>query len=174
MTGGSKPSSLRDYRAVLDRIAGRYSTRDEAMRVLVDALWEAFGGGTAAEGRGYSWVGFYFKPPLVDEMVLGPRRDKPACSPIGLHGACGRCWRERVSLVVPDVKSLGEHYVACDPRDRAEVVVPVLEADGSCHAVLDVDSFEAGAFSDRDARGIEMLLVKVGLSARDGAPVVVA
>ena len=98
-------------------------------------------------------------------MVLGPRRDKPACSPIGLHGMCGLAWRERRAVVVDDVRRLGEHYVACDPRDMAEVVVPLLEADGSCWGVLDVDSFEVGAFTAADALGLARLVDRAGLSA---------
>lgn len=150
------------------------------MGALVDALWAAFGGGTAREGRGggagggYSWVGFYLGPGErmddgrvvgAEEMLLGPRRDKPACSPIGLHGACGRAWRLRTALVVPDVRALGAEYVACDPRDMAEVVLPCFDERGGCWGVLDVDSFEVGAFTRGDAEQLGALLVRAGLSA---------
>jgi len=129
------------------------------MRAAVDALWEAFG------GRGYSWVGFYTIRAGAEEMILGPRRDKPACSPIGLHGMCGFAWRERRSVVVPDVRRLGGNYVACDPRDMAEVVVPLLEADGACWGVLDADSFEVDAFNARDAIGLARVVERAALSA---------
>lgn len=128
------------------------------MTALADALWDAF-----AEA-GYSWVGFYTIAPGADEMILGPRRDKPACSPIGLHGMCGYCWKERRCVVVRDVRAIGESYVACDPRDMAEVVVPLLEPDGSCWGVLDADSFEVGAFTEADALGLAALVVRAGLS----------
>lgn len=142
---------------------------------LVDALWDAFGGGMAREGRGYSWVGFYLGPGErmddgrvvgPEEMLLGPRRDKPACSPIGLHGACGRSWRLRTALVVPDVRSLGAEYVACDPRDMAEVVLPCFDERGVCWGVLDVDSFEVGAFTRGDAEQLGLILERAGLNAR--------
>ncbi|MCC7389795.1 MAG: GAF domain-containing protein [Phycisphaerales bacterium] len=144
----------RDYHAVPVPVC---ATREDRMTALVDDLWRRFA--TA----GYSWVGFYTKA-QDDQMILGPRRDKPACSPIGLHGMCGLAWRERRAVVVADVRRLGHHYVACDPRDMAEVVVPLLEPDGSCWGVLDADSFEVGAFTAADARGLAALVERAGLS----------
>jgi putative methionine-R-sulfoxide reductase with GAF domain len=102
----------------------------------------------------------------MDEMLLDACRDKPACSPIGLHGACGRSWQEQRSLVVRDVRSLGAGYIACDPRDLSEVVVPLFERDGSCWGVLDADSYEVGSFTESDALSLAMLMVEAGLSAR--------
>ncbi|MBK7404835.1 MAG: GAF domain-containing protein [Phycisphaerales bacterium] len=128
------------------------------MKAIVDALWDRF------SGRGYSWVGFYTKADGRDEMLLSERRDKPACSPIGLHGMCGLAWKARRSVVVHDVRELGDNYVACDPRDMAEVVVPLLDAEGRCWGVLDVDSFEVGAFDRRDALGLAALLERCGLT----------
>lgn len=146
----------RDYDSI--RLAASGS-RAERMRAVADALWEAF------HSRGYSWVGFYTKAPDADEMILGPRRDKPACSPIGLHGMCGFAWRERRSVVVRDVREIGENYVACDPRDMAEVVIPLLEEDGTCWGVLDADSFDVGAFDEADALGLARLVERARLSA---------
>lgn len=145
----------RDYTAVPVPVCG---DRVQRMTALADALWEHFA------DAGYSWVGFYTKEPDADEMILGPRRDKPACSPIGLHGMCGYCWRERRCVVVRDVREIGENYVACDPRDMAEVVVPLLEPDGTCWGVLDVDSFEVGAFDEADALALAALVERADLS----------
>lgn len=164
----------RDYATIeIDTSSGRLTR----MRLLVDALWERFGGGEARHGRGYSWVGFYLGPGQrmeddgrtvgPDEMLLGPCRNKPACSPIGLHGACGRAWREHTALVVRDVSFLGADYVACDPRDMSELVVPCFSRDGSCWGVLDVDSHEIGAFTQHDAEALEALLNREGLSWRE-------
>ena len=151
-------SRQRDYSRLRPDIAPAAS-REVRMTALADALWEAF------STDGYSWVGFYIKPADRDELILGPRRDKPACSPIGLHGACGRAWRERCALVVRDVASLGENYVACDPRDRSEVVVPMLDPSGECWGVLDADSHEPAAFTERDAEALAELLISAGLSS---------
>lgn len=140
--------------------------RDRRMRSASDALWQAL------HPVGVSWIGFY---EIAREgnthgaepggaMILGPHRDKPACSPIGLHGACGRSWRDRRALVVADVANLGEDYVACDPRDRAELVLPCLDTDGSCWGVLDADSFEPGCFDLEDARRLGQFLIAAGLT----------
>src|SRR4051812_14344363 len=103
----ARPS--RDYGALLESLPHHSclapAHREPCMQALVDGLWPALG------GRGVSWIGFYLKAPRADEMILGPRRDKPACSPIGLHGMCGRCWRERRPIIVRDVATLGANYI---------------------------------------------------------------
>jgi GAF domain-containing protein len=68
--------------------------------------------------------------------------------------------------VVHDVWELGESYVTCDPRDRSEVVVPLIDKDGSCWAVLDLDSHEVGAFTEADAQGLTSALRAAGLAQK--------
>ena len=99
-----------------------------------------------------------------DELVLGPQRDKLACSPIGMHGAFGRAFASREPLVVRDVAELGEDYIACDPRDRSGVVVPLLDEAGSCWGVLDLDRHQLGAFDHTDLEGLQRILQAAGLS----------
>ncbi len=70
------------------------------MQSVVDALWDGL------SGHGVSWVGFYTEQAdaSADErLVLGPFRDKPACSPIGLHGVCGQALRSKKPRIVRDV-----------------------------------------------------------------------
>ena len=155
-------SPLRDYDAVRVALSPRApgASPDERMSAVVDALWAAFGSPT-----GYSWVGFYVIDDAKQSMLLAHRQPKPACSPIGLHGCCGRSWTQRRALVVQDVATIGDGYIACDPRDRSEVVVPLMNADGSAWGVLDVDSFEVGAFTEHDAIELQRLLERVGLSS---------
>lgn len=134
--------------------------REARARALVDALWNAL-----CRTR-VSWIGVYvFQPP--DALVLGPARNKPACSPIGLHGACGQALGERRPLIVTDVRRLGPNYIACDPRDLSELVVPLFDPRGDCWAVLDLDSFEVNAFDESDADGIRRVLERFGLAAAD-------
>ncbi|MGD9789630.1 MAG: GAF domain-containing protein [Phycisphaerales bacterium] len=151
-----------EYPALIDVArAARPVSRGDAMRLVVDLLWRAFGG----ESR-WSWVGFYERAPGGEaEMVLVCREPKPACSPIGLHGMCGKGLLTKHALVIDDVRTLGENYVACDPRDLSELVVPVIGADGACDAVLDADSFEVGAFTREDAAGCWALMHAAGLVA---------
>lgn len=149
----------RDYGTLADFLSRPVATRDAAMRLFTDAAWQVLA------PTGVSWIGFYTAEEGDREMVLAVCRDKPACSPIGLHGACGRSWREGRTLIVTDVKHLGPDYIACDPRDRSELVIPCFEADGRCWGVLDVDSFDAGAFDERDAEAMTDLLRSLGLSS---------
>ncbi|MDP1660848.1 MAG: hypothetical protein Q8L55_02940 [Phycisphaerales bacterium] len=152
------PRNERDY----TRLPGLFppsGTRAEVMRAVVDALWLTF------KDEGLSWIGFYLvNPDAPSEMVLGPSRDKPACSPIGLHGACGQSFVSKKALVVPDIAKLGEGYIACDPRDRSEVVVPCVDVDNTCWGVLDADSYDTGAFTMHDALCLMRLLRHTRLS----------
>ena len=133
------------------------------MLAFVESWWRD----VRCEGGPMSWAGFYLdRPGEPDDarLVLGPRLPKPACSPIGMHGACGQALRSARSLVVVDVADLGAGYVACDPRDRSELVVPCLEADGSAWGVFDVDSHAVGAFGVSDADFCQRCLHAAGLS----------
>lgn len=138
------------------------------MRRAVELLWNAFGEDDPSRPvrGGVSWVGFYLKPEGEEEMVLVCREPKPACSPIGLHGACGQAWRERRTLIVRDVRELGAGYIACDPRDLSELVIPLFDPTDStdCWGVLDVDSFSVGAFEEADAAGMLEALRVAGLT----------
>lgn len=146
----------RSYDQVIERVSPA-GARELRMQQVADALWEAL------RDTGVSWLGFYIHEG-GDELILGPRHPKPACSPIGLHGACGRCFRGKVSVIVWDVRDLGENYIACDPRDQSEVVVPCLDADGTCWAVLDLDSHSVGSFNDEDVAGLTGVLRAAGLT----------
>ena len=143
------------------------ATDELRMEAFVRLWWAAHG------GRPASWAGFYLDcpgEPDASRLVLGHRLPKPACSPIGMHGACGQCLAAARSLVVVDVADLGAGYVACDPRDRSELVVPCLRPDGTAWAVFDADSHDPGAFSPDDAVRCEGWLHAAGLSAMHRVP----
>lgn len=154
--------SSRPYTAIVDAVRGLPGEADEGsrMRVVADAVWEHL------HRRGVSWGGFYVPDPDDDHaMVLGPMRDKPACSPIGLHGMCGASYTSRAAVIVDDVATLGEGYIACDPKDVSEVVVPLLDADGSCFGVLDLDSYDRASFDEGDVIGLLEVLMAAGLTS---------
>ncbi|MGI9015056.1 MAG: GAF domain-containing protein, partial [Phycisphaerales bacterium] len=134
-------------------------SRTDRMRAFVDAGWNAL------HEQGISWIGFYLEDPGApdeERLVLGPSRNKPACSPIGMHGACGQAFLSGEVLIVQDVRDLDENYVACDPHDQSELIIPVRNAAGKIDAVLDLDSFEISAFDADDAAWLQMLLAFVG------------
>jgi putative methionine-R-sulfoxide reductase with GAF domain len=130
------------------------------MRLAVDLMWDHL------QRAGVSWIGFYVDQPQEPDdrrMVLGPCRDKPACSPIGLHGVCGQALRSKQTRIVRDVRDLGDKYIACDPRDRSEIVIPLSDGSGACWAVLDVDSHEVNSFDESDDAGLRRVLAAAGL-----------
>ncbi|MFG0256399.1 MAG: GAF domain-containing protein [Phycisphaerales bacterium JB043] len=156
----------RDYTDVIrrcERIA-RDLTIEERAQAVSDILWDAF------HARGVSWVGFYLareNTPEDERLVLVACRDKPACSPIGLHGVCGQGYVRGETRIVEDVRSLGEDYIACDPRDLSEIVIPIFDpASGACVGVLDLDSFEIGAFDESDDVSLREVLRASGFDVR--------
>ncbi|MBI5866429.1 MAG: GAF domain-containing protein [Planctomycetes bacterium] len=144
----------RDYAALNERIWPL--ERGAAMRAIVDAVWELHA------ATGVSWVGFYVHRG-GDQLHLEARRDKPACSPIGLHGACGRSFLSRRALIVTDVRRLGGGYIACDPRDQSELVIPLVDVNDICWGVLDVDSYDVNAFSPEDVVRLNAVLIAAKL-----------
>lgn len=147
--------AARDYAAIAETLGPLPHNRTDACRHVIDRLWEAL------SPTGVSWIGVYFDQPGEPEdrrLVLGPCRDKPACSPIGLHGVCGQSLCSRATRIVADVATLGAAYIACDPRDRSEIVVPLIDSSGACYGVLDVDSHDVGSFSEADDRGLRVVL----------------
>ncbi|MHC4975631.1 MAG: GAF domain-containing protein [Planctomycetota bacterium] len=162
----------RDYTDVIER-CGRVDqarTPEQRAQDVSDILWEALG------DQGVSWAGFYFAredQPEDERLVLVACRDKPACSPIGLQGVCGQGYVSGRTRIVADVRTLGESYIACDPRDLSEIVIPLFESDGSgerCVGVLDLDSFEVGSFDNFDDAQLRVALEAAGFRvSRAGA-----
>jgi putative methionine-R-sulfoxide reductase with GAF domain len=149
----------RPYETVAEAMSAA-GTVEERMQTVADALWKAL------NDKGVSWVGFYVdRPGEPDDrrLELGPCRDKAACSPIGLHGVCGQAMRFRRARIVPDVTELGDEYIACDPTDRSEITVPLVDEHGACWGVLDLDSRDVAAFDESDERGLCRVLKAAGL-----------
>lgn len=104
---------------------------------------------------GLNWAGFY----LYDgsELVVGPFQGKPACVRIALgRGVCGTAAQERQTQLVRDVHEFAGH-IACDADSNAEIVVPLVRADGRLYGVWDVDSPQVARFDEEDRAGMEAL-----------------
>ncbi|MEA4984368.1 Free methionine-R-sulfoxide reductase [bioreactor metagenome] len=99
------------------------------------------------------WVGFY----LVkgDELVLGPFQGPIACTRIRYgKGVCGTAWKEKKSILVPDVNAFPGH-IACSSASVSEIVTPILNKSGEVAGVLDVDSERYDILDDTDVRFLE-------------------
>ena len=107
------------------------------------------------EAFGFFWVGFYL--PKDGELVLGPFQGPVACTRIKFsEGVCGHSYRQRETVIVPDVDEFPGH-IACSSAARSEIVVPVFDSSDGVFAVLDVDSDRLNDFSEVDARGLEAI-----------------
>lgn len=104
---------------------------------------------------GLNWAGFYFFK--EDELVLGPFQGRPACVRIPLNrGVCGAAASTRQTQVVEDVHTFPGH-IACDAASRSEIVVPLVDRDGTLLGVWDVDSPHPARFDAVDAQGMQAL-----------------
>ncbi len=107
------------------------------------------------ETFGFFWVGFY----IVKEnrLVLGPFQGPVACTRIAYgKGVCGTAWKERKTIIVPDVEVFPGH-IACSRFSRSEIVVPVMNGN-EVGAVLDIDSERLAAFDETDAHYLEKIV----------------
>lgn len=104
------------------------------------------------------WTGFYRV--IEGELLLGPFQGPVACMHIGYgKGVCGTAWKERRSVVVPDVEQFPGH-IACSSESRSEIVVPVIQHDRVV-AVLDIDSRELGTFDEIDKEWLEKIVLSL-------------
>ena len=122
------------------------------------------------ETMGFWWTGFYRVQ--GEELVLGPFQGPVACSRIAFgRGVCGTAWKERRTVIVPDVDQFPGH-IACSSASRSEIVVPVFapgHSDQSVKlaptapvvAVLDIDSRSLNTFDDIDRTYLEQIAAMI-------------
>jgi L-methionine (R)-S-oxide reductase len=103
----------------------------------------------------FFWVGFYRVK--NDELVLGPFQGPIACTRIGFgKGVCGTCWKEKRSIIVPDVDQFPGH-IACSSEAKSEIVLPAFK-NGEVALVLDVDSAELNDFDEIDKHYLQQVV----------------
>jgi GAF domain-containing protein len=103
----------------------------------------------------FFWVGFY----LVkgDQLVLGPFQGPIACTRIDLgKGVCGAAWKEKRTILVPDVEKFPGH-IACNSASKSEIVLPAFK-NNEVALVLDVDSDALNDFNSTDQLALEELM----------------
>jgi L-methionine (R)-S-oxide reductase len=103
----------------------------------------------------FFWVGFY----LVKEnqLVLGPFQGPIACTRIDFgKGVCGTAWKEKRTILVPDVEKFPGH-IACSSASKSEIVLPAFKKN-EVVLVLDVDSDALNDFNSTDQLALEELM----------------
>ena len=137
------------YRQLIPQIQGLLTGETDVIANLANvcaALKEQFN---------WLWIGFY----LVKngELVLGPFQGPVACTRIAFgRGVCGTAWKEKQTLLVPDVEKFPGH-IACSSASRSEIVVPLFKGD-EVVGVLDVDSVALDQFDETDSKYLEEII----------------
>ncbi len=144
------------------RRAGRYQRIEAQLRQLIQgrspnliAAMATICAVLHAKMPHHFWTGFYF---VADERELhvGPYQGPVACQVLRERGVCWHCVRTGRPVVVPDVAQFPGH-IACDPRAKSEIALPVLKG-GRVVAVLDVDADRLAQFSEEDIAPLERIL----------------
>lgn len=103
----------------------------------------------------FFWVGFYLVK--EEQLVLGPFQGPVACTRIDYgKGVCGTSWKEKKTIVVPNVELFPGH-IACSSASRSEIVLPAFR-NGAVALVLDVDSDIVNDFDQTDAAALEKVM----------------
>jgi len=145
----SREEKYRNLIAQTDALIGGEPDKIANLANVAAALKQTFG---------FFWVGFY----LVKDgtLVLGPFQGPIACTRIAYgRGVCGTAWKERKTLIVPDVELFAGH-IACSSESKSEIVVPMLSG-GEVTGVLDIDSNRLNDFDERDAFFLEEIVRKI-------------
>lgn len=99
------------------------------------------------QSMNFLWVGFYIVK--NNELVLGPFQGPIACTRIAFgKGVCGASWKEKQTLIVPNVDEFPGH-IACSSDSKSEIVLPAIK-NGEVALVLDVDSDKLNDFDETD------------------------
>jgi L-methionine (R)-S-oxide reductase len=106
----------------------------------------------------FFWVGFY----LVKggQLILGPFQGPVACTRIDFgKGVCGSAWKEKKTILVPDVDAFPGH-IACNSRSRSEIVLPAFK-NREVVLILDVDSDKPNDFDEIDEKGLSAVITTI-------------
>ena len=147
---------IENYRLLTKQISALLEGETDRVAVMANVC------AAIHETMGFFWTGFYR---VKDgELVLGPFQGPVACMHIKFgRGVCGTAWKQRETIVVPDVEQFPGH-IACSSLSRSEIVVPLFSNDGEVQAVLDIDSKELATFDDVDRQYLEGIcqLITIG------------
>ena len=142
-------SKAEQYQSLLPQIGGLLEGETDLIANLANIA------GALKEQFNWLWVGFYLVK--KNELVLGPFQGPVACTRIQYgRGVCGSSWKEKKTLIVPDVEKFPGH-IACSSLSRSEIVVPLWQGN-EVFGILDVDSEELNHFDETDAEYLGKIL----------------
>ena len=134
------------YKSLLPQVQGLLSGEPDSLANMANLA------ALLHQEMGFWWTGFYRVE--GEELILGPFQGPIACTRIAYgRGVCGTAWKEKRTVVVPDVEQFPGH-IACSAASRSEIVVPVWHKN-KITAVLDIDSKELGTFDETDKQYLE-------------------
>lgn len=137
------------YETLLPQIEALISTESDPVANLSNVA------AALKQTMNFFWVGFY----LVknDQLVLGPFQGPIACTRINFgKGVCGTSWKEKKTILVPDVEQFPGH-IACNSASKSEIVLPAFK-NNEVALVLDVDSDVLNDFDQVDQIALEKLM----------------
>ena len=145
-----------------ERRAGRYERLYEQLAELIEGKSPNLTAAMATlcallhhKMQHHFWTGFY----LVageNELHVGPYQGPVACQVLRDRGVCLHAVQTKAPVVVPDVEQFPGH-IACDPRSKSEIVLPVMKGE-TVVAVLDVDSNKLHQFDESDVAPLAQIL----------------
>jgi L-methionine (R)-S-oxide reductase len=139
------------YQRVVEQLEELYEgTREPVARMATAAAL------LHAKVPGFFWTGWYLLH--GGDLTIGPYQGPLACLVLPAHE--GVCWAGidgGEAVIVADVHAFAGH-VACDPRSRSEIVVPLRDSSGAIVGVLDVDSERPAHFDEVDREGLETVV----------------
>lgn len=104
----------------------------------------------------FLWVGFYIVN--NNQLVLGPFQGPVACTRINFgKGVCGTAWQKKETIIVEDVDAFPGH-IACSTLSKSEIVIPLINANNECAAVLDIDSEQYAHFDKIDEEYLKQII----------------
>lgn len=106
------------------------------------------------QAMGFFWVGFYLVKD--NQLVLGPFQGPIACTRIDFgKGVCGSAWKEKRTILVPDVENFPGH-IACSSGSKSEIVLPAFR-NNEVVLVLDIDSDIINDFDETDQQALDQV-----------------
>ena len=108
----------------------------------------------------FLWVGVYIVK--TNKLVLGPFQGPVACFSINKNeGVCGASWKQKKTIIVPDVNKFPGH-IACSNDSKSEIVLPIFK-NKKVFGVLDIDSSRENTFDQIDKKYLKKIIKLIEL-----------